>query len=234
MEEMRRLSPVVLVFLAATSTTVFSQEKPFSLAVQGSFTTGSQLFTNPDSPNPIEQSEFVPLEDLFGVGLEVKYSLPESHFVVGLSADYIQTTQTSLNSSLVPVEDGYHVVPVEITAYFIIPVSGPVVDVFMGGGGGTYFGRRVYRLAGVEAATADPGVGFGIHVLGGVTVRIYELFALTGEMKFRDVQFETTNAFSVSHIVHNGRVIDVSTEPFSSSVHTDGVVFQLGLAVNVF
>ena len=97
---------LLIMFLAATSTIVFAQEKSYSLVVKGSFTTGSQLFTNPDSPNLIERSEFVPLKDLFGVGLELKYNLPESHFVAGLSADYTRTTQTALNPSLVPVEIG--------------------------------------------------------------------------------------------------------------------------------
>ena len=222
-----------LIASLAASSFAFAQDQLLTLVLKGNLTTGSQLFPNPDSPNPIERSQFIPLKNLFGVGAELKFSIPESHFVVGLSGEYIRTTATSSSPGSIPVEDGYRVLPIELTGYFIIPVSGPVVDLYMGGGGGMYFGRRIYRLAGVEAGTVDPGTGFGIHVLGGAGVRVREWLTLIGEMKFRDVQFETTNAFSVSHIVHNGNVVAVSTEPFSSSIHTDGVVFQLGLAITI-
>ncbi len=59
--------------------------------------------------------------------------------------------------------------------------------------------------------------------------RITQLLSVTGEMKFRDLQFEAANAFPQSEIVYDGRVLQVETEPFTSRVHTDGVVFNLGV-----
>jgi hypothetical protein len=215
---------------------VRGQEKTFSVVAKTNFTTGSQLFTNPNSRDALKRNEFFPIEDFFGFGVEVKYHFSEINIALGLSADYIRTTTTNfrpITSTIsIPEEDGYRVIPVEITGYFHIPVSGPTFGVYMGGGGGAYFGRRIHRRAGVEAPSLEEGLGFGIHVLGGLSYRFTEWFSLNAEMKFRDLQFESSNAFSVSRITYRNVIIPVSTEPFESRVHTDGIVFQLGAAVS--
>jgi hypothetical protein len=64
-------------------------------------------------------------------------------------------------------------------------------------------------------------------------LRVNNLLGITGEMKFRDLQFDASNSFQVSRITHDGRIINVSKEPFSSQIHTDGVIFQLGLALTL-
>jgi hypothetical protein len=215
---------------------VRGQEKTFSVVLKGNFTTGSQLFPNPNSRDAFERNQFFPIEDFFGFGAELKYHIPETNIALGLSADYIRTTtlRTILRSPtvLIPEEDGYRVIPVELTGYFHIPVAGPTFGVYMGGGGGAYFGRRIYRFANVEAASVNEGHGFGIHVLGGLTYHFTERFSVEAEMKFRDLQFESSNAFSVSRIAYRTTLITVSTEPFESRVHTDGVLFQVGAAVS--
>jgi hypothetical protein len=206
-------------------------ERPFTITLKGTLTTSSQLFPNPDSPDPLERAEFVPLENQFGMGLEVRYAFPETRLAASLSAEYLEASSSGMTESLIPFTDGYRVIPVELTAFFLIPISGPSLDVYMGGGIGAYIGERTYSLAGVDAPAVEHRTGVGIHVLGGVTVRLNEMFGVTGEMKFRDLQFDAANEFPVSRIYHDGRVIEVSTDAFSSQVHTDGVIFQLGLAV---
>jgi opacity protein-like surface antigen len=201
-----------------------------TVTLRASLTTSSQLYTNPDSPNPIERAAFTLLENQFGGGLEVKHTFPELNLAFSISADYIQASSSGQTEGRVPYEDGYKVIPVELTAYFIIPISGPSVQVFMGGGAGAYVGERTYSLAGVAAQPVDARTGFGIHVLGGASYRLTEVLSITGEMKFRDLQFDATNAFATEQIVYAGRVIDVSTEPFHSTIQTDGIVFHLGVA----
>ncbi|MBM2846533.1 MAG: hypothetical protein HW407_1845 [Bacteroidetes bacterium] len=213
-----------------------AQERNIAVVLKANITTASRLFTNPNSPDVIQRSQFFSLEDFFGYGLEVRYLIPETNIALGLSTDYIRTTVTQTvrisTSKSIPVEDGYRVIPVELTGYFLIPVSGETFGVFMGGGVGGYFGRRVYKLGNTEAATTDIGRGFGIHVLGGLSYRFTEWFSLNAEMKFRDLQFQTTNQFASSTAVYNGTFINVSRAPFDGRVHTDGVVFQLGTVFN--
>lgn len=213
---------------------LFAQEANLSVALKGNLTTASRVFTDPNSPDAFRRSQFFSLEDFFGYGVEVRYQLPETNIALGLSADRIKT---SIGHSLalsteksVPVEDGYDVVPVELTGYFLIPVSGQAFGVYMGGGVGGYFGRRVYKLGDVEAPTVSPGRGFGIHVLGGMSYRFTGWFSLFAEMKFRDLQFQTTNQFSSPTVMYRGTLVSVMREPFDALVHTDGVMFQLGTA----
>lgn len=223
---------VVSLLIAASGSRAFASEGITTVTLRANLTTSSQLYTNPDSPDPIERTAFTLLENQFGGGIEVKYTFPESNLAMSISADYIQAASSGQTPGRVPYEDGYHVIPVELTAYFIIPISGPSVQVFMGGGAGAYVGERTYSLAGVEAVPVDARTGFGIHVLGGASYRISDLVSITGEMKFRDLQFDATNAFTTPRIVYNGRVIEVGTEPFHSTIQTDGIVLHLGVAIS--
>ena len=71
----------------------------------------------------------------------------------------------------------------------------------------------------------------GIHVLGGLSYRITDRLFLQSEMKFRDLQFRTTNRFTVARIPFGSTSVQVGQEPFESRVQTDGILFQLGLGV---
>jgi hypothetical protein len=228
-----RVLCAVLFFLNVLSDrSAWSQEHNISVALHGHLTTASRLFTNPNSADVFQRSAYFSLEDFIGYGIEVRYQLPEENIALGISADYIRTTVGQSvrisTSNSIPVEDGYRVIPVELTGYFIIPVSGQTFGVFMGGGIGGYFGRRLYKFGNAEASTTDVGRGFGIHVLGGLSYRFTAWFSLNAEMKFRDLQFQTTNQFATSTTIYNGTLIPLNRAPFDARVHTDGVVFQLG------
>ena len=71
--------------------------------------------------------------------------------------------------------------------------------------------------------------GFGIHVLGGVSFKFTDRFALMAEMKFRDLQFESVNAFSGRRINYNGVLVTVPQQ-LDENIHADGMVFQIGAA----
>ena len=228
---------LVLLFAAnaiSTRSLLWAQNHGISVALKGSLTTASRVFTDPNSSDAFQRSQFFSLEDFFGYGVEVRYQLPETNVALGLSADYIETTigqSIPLSTSKsVPVEDGYRVIPLELTGYFLIPVSSQTFGVFMGGGVGVYFGKRLYKLGDTEKPTTEAGRGFGIHVLGGLSYRFTEWFSLNAEMKFRDLQFQTTNQFITSTAMYKGMPISVSRTPSNARVHTDGVVFQLATA----
>lgn len=224
-----------ILLMCTTGSSLFAQERPFAFVLKANLTTSSQIFPNPNSPDPVARSESYGLTDFFGYGLEFKYRPPGTSIAVGVSADYINVLQSRTMSiayrQSVSAEDGYTVIPVEITGYFIIPASGPDFIIYMGGGAGTYFGSRVYRLAGTEAATVSNTPGFGIHVLGGASYRFFDRFSIVAEMKFRDLQFSSTNAFRTSQIRFGNAVVNVDPTPFDANIHTDGIVFQLGASI---
>lgn len=239
----RRLCVACVVLLICAGRQGTAAEKFFSLVFRGNLTTGSQLFPMPNASDPFDRAQYLPINDILGVGIELRYRIPETNLAFGISAEYLRTTTDNntvsfyggpnspikvVGNSRIPVEDGYRVIPLEATGYFLIPISGPTFGVYMGGGAGAYFGHRIFRIAGTEAGATNSGVGFGIHVLGGMSFTFTDFFALSAEMKFRDLQFESTNAFSRATIHYGDSDVSVSTEPFDSRVHTDGIVFQLG------
>jgi hypothetical protein len=209
-----------------------AQEKNITVLFKGNLTTR----LNPSAANPIATSQPQEFTNFYGTGIEIKYQFSSWNLAFGLSADYLRVFQASplhvSDQTEVPTEDGYEAIPIEMTGYFLIPASGQTVRIFMGGGCGVYFGRRHYSIAGVEAPVTSSRPGFGIHVLGGVSYYFMNWLSLTAEMKFRDLQFRSTNAFSIPSISYQNLLFKIPQAPFESTVQTDGVIFQLGVGVS--
>jgi hypothetical protein len=208
------------------------ERKSWLLTFRGTLTTGSQVFVNPESPDQFQRSDFLQIDNAFGYGAELRYFLPETNIAFGLGVEYLRTTASTRFLTTagrgVPAEDGYRVIPIEFTGYFIIPVSGPIFSIYMGGGAGGYFGRRIYRVEGVEAGPVDEGSGYGIHVLAGLSFTLNEWFVLSMDMKFRDLQFTARNQFPDP----DAASVPLPNESFPSRVHTDGIVFQIGTGIS--
>lgn len=226
---------LLLLVTALAAPPLQAGEARFTLIAKGNLTTSSQLFVNPDAVDLPARGQSVPITNSFGFGAELRYRFSETNIALGISADYIRahtsTDIAAFPSTTIRVDDGYTVVPVELTGYFVIPFSGETFGIFIGGGPGLYFGRRIYRIGDTEAGVSgNPVPGFGIHVLTGVRYRVEGPFEAVFEMKFRDLQFRSENAFASSPIRASNVLINVGTQPFSARTQTDGVVFQLGIA----
>jgi|ERR1041384_842000 hypothetical protein len=210
-----------------------AQDKPYSVGLFGTFTSSSKLFHHPDDPDQIIRSQFLPLDDIFSAGIDVRRSIENLRIRIGLSAEYISTSELIMvplsPSSSVPVEDGFTAVPVELSGYFMIPFGDEKIQFYMGGGGGAYFGSRKYRFANAEAATVARNIGVGIHVLSGVEYAIRPALSLRSEIKFRDVQFETTNRFDSPSTTYLGHTILLDQTPLPSRVNIDGLTVHLGI-----
>lgn len=213
------------------------QEPPFTLILKGNVTTSSQISPSPGTADPIllaqpDGGRFT-LDSFYGLGAELRYRLPESHVAIGLSSDYIQTSIDRpflpVNGKAIPAHDSFTMIPVELTGYFLIPASTRVFGVFMGGGAGVYFGQHTFSVGTTNASSVNIKPGFGIHVLGGVSFRFNNWFRLMAEMKFRDLQFESSNAFSSRRISYQGAVVTVP-QKLDENIHADGMIFQLGAA----
>ena len=89
----------------------------------------------------------------------------------------------------------------EFTGYFHIPVTDGAFGVYMGGGVGVYFGERRYALAGCTGRIDRRGRRGSVSMSSaGCSYRFTEGFMLSVELKFRDAQFEATNAFAVPSV----------------------------------
>jgi hypothetical protein len=225
-----------LLQMASTGASL-AQEQKVDVIVIGTLNTMGRLFPNPTSADPIARSTSYSYADFYGVGAEVQYHFANSNVSLGLSSEYIRNSGgrniAATGQTVVPVEDSYQVIPVELTGYFRIPVMSGTFSIFMGGGAGVYFGDRYYVVAGIAAPTTESRPGFGIHVLSGLAYRVTPWLSASLELKFRDAQFETTNAFKAASVRYHGILVPLSLVPFTSSIHTDGMVIQLGLGISL-
>jgi opacity protein-like surface antigen len=214
-----------------------AQERTFSVFLKGNLTTTGRLFPNPGATDPLARAQSYGFADFFGYGFEVQYHIAGTNLSLGVSADLILSAQSrtliAAAQRAVPADDGFRIIPVELTGYFRIPITEGSFGVFMGGGVGVYYGERQYSLAGLDAPVVSSTPGYGIHVLGGVSYRLTDHFSLSTELKFRDAHFESTNTFNQPQVRYGNIVVNLSQKPFLSSIHTDGMVVQLGAAFSL-
>ena len=228
----------IVVLCAALATQAFAQaegEHPTSVSVFGTFTTSSKLFRNPDAADELLRDEFLPIDGIVSAGIDVRRMIEPLRLEFGLSVEYLARQDASTlvppgSSKPVPVADGYRVVPVELSAWFPIPIGNESFRVMMGGGGGMYIGTRRYEVAGAEAATVDRTIGYGIHIASSLEISITPLVLVRTDVKFRDIQFQTVNAFTSGSTLFEGRAVTLDTTPFSSRVNIDGMTLDVGLA----
>lgn len=230
---MRRLRIAALCVFIVTPAATHAQDRPYSAAVFGTFISSSKLFHHPDDPDEIIRSQFLPLDDIFSLGIDLRRNVENIRVQVGISAEYISTTElvsVPLSpSGSVPVQDGFTAIPLELSGYFRIPFGEDKIAFYMGGGGGIYFGSRKYTFGGVEAVPVRRNTGYGIHVLSGLEYSLKAAVSLRTEIKFRDVQFETTNRFTSLSTTYLGRTIVLDQTPLNSRINIDGMTLTLGV-----
>jgi hypothetical protein len=207
-------------------------DRHLSVSVFGTLTTSSKLFANPNARDDFTRGRFSPINSVFSFGADVRGDVPLLGIRVGISSEYISRTLSGSvpnSGGTLPVEDGYTAVPLELTGYFRIPVGGESLDFYMGGGTGLYFGERRYRYAGAEPATLNRELNFGIHVLSGLEVLLGEQIALRTELKFRNIQVETSQRFTTPLTVYGGTTVPLPQETLNSRVQIDGMNLVVGL-----
>jgi len=203
-----------------------------SVSVFGTLTTSSRLFPNPNARDDFTRGGFTPLNTAFSLGADIRGDVPFLGIRVGISSEYISRRVTGSvpnTRGTIPVEDGYSVLPLELTGYFRIPVGGESVNFYMGGGGGVYFGERRYRYAGVEPVTLQRDLNFGIHVQSGLEIGLGEQIALRTELKFRNIQIETSQRFTTPSTVYAGTTVPLPQETLHSRVQVDGMNLVVGI-----
>lgn len=216
-------SAILTIWILCCITISAAQDSPFSIFPFGSYTTSSKLFHHSSDPDPTLRNTFIPVDNIFSGGIEVIKSFPAIQFHLGLSAEYISrlTTTTELNNQSIPVSirNGYYAIPIELTGYFFLPLDLDRVRIFIGGGGGIYFGGRVYSYNGISSIIVQQRPGAGVHVVSGVDVALRHGIVFRSSVKFRDINFQSVNRWAEN----------LATNVLHSRVNIDGMVVTLGL-----
>ncbi len=209
-----------------------AQDYPNQLALYGTFTTSSKLFGHPNDPDETLRSEFLPLNDIFSAGIDYRRSIQSIHLELGIGVEVLSKSARLSggdSATVVPAEDGFTAIPIELSGYFQIPIGTERLHFYMGGGIGVYFGTRHYSEAGIDALTVERNSGFGIHILSGIDVSLSQRLSIRSEVKFRDIQFQTVNRFTESAVTYNGTNVALDQQPLESRIAIDGMTLNAGL-----
>jgi len=203
-----------------------------SVSVFGTLTTSSKLFPNPNARDDFIRGRYSPINTVFSFGADVRRYVRPLGVTIGISTEVISRRvdgSVPNTGGTIPTEDGYTAIPLELTGYFRIPVGGESIDFYMGGGGGLYFGARHYRYAGVEPSTLQKELNFGIHVQSGLEVLLSGPLALRTELKFRNIQLETSQRYTPASTIYHETTVPLPQETLHSRIQIDGMNLIIGV-----
>ena len=222
---------IAIIFLL-NSTAIFAQENRNSFSLFGSYTLSSKLYPRYGESDPERRNQFFTISDIFGIGADIRREFHDLGLQVGISIEYIETQRNFKYESISPpilTSDGYRVIPIEITGYFFIPISLRNWKFSLGTGFGLYWGNREYSVASVEPKHIKREIGAGIHVVSGIEYLFSEKFGLRAEVKFREIQFLSTERFGEKEFVYNENLLAITQGNIKSRILIDGMIFSAGI-----
>lgn len=231
------MKTILLLWFAALP--LAAQSIDARITLKGTLTTSTRFLY--DINQEIYSGERV-LESNYGFGADVRWKMLWDRFYAGISVERIQASEvtyvvyTHLNNLRVPSEEGFEVTAVELSGYYIVPISSEHVHFYIGGGFGLYDGERLHTFANVRAATISSTSNIGIHVLTGVDYNISERFALRGELKFRDPHFDVTDKFDQTITTYRGYTIQIPVrdrQERTTRVNLFGVNYMIGVVITL-
>jgi len=211
----------------------------FSVGINVVYTTTARVYLNPNSSDITLQNQYFLLEDIFSPALDIRYRLTDP-LIIGLNIERMRKTEVGPNLrvfsgssvALIDVKDGFNLVPIELSLYYIMPFSTERFKFLMGGGGGYYFGEHIRKFREAEIENVERKAAYGIQVSVSMEYLLRPNIAIRTEMKFRDPQFSLKNKYTKETVEYQGATVHLSQEIFDSKINVDGVTFILGAAIN--
>ncbi len=179
--------------------TLLGNEQTLSFSLKGTFTTSTRFLYNIN--NPTVYSESRSITSNFGFGADVRWNILWDRFYLGFSTEKIGAVQTTpviypeFDNLRVPYKEGFELLAFELSGYYVVPISSEHVKFYLGGGFGTYDGKRLFSIAHFNSETISSKSYIGIHVMTGVDYQVYSRLGLRFEIKFRDPHFDVTSRF---------------------------------------
>ena len=217
-----------------------SDSATIGIAVNAVYTTSAEVFLNPNSSNPEVRNNSTTFEDIWSPALDIRYRFSKE-FLLGLNVEYISKTSIEPNLTafignqvfIFEVEDGFKVVPIELTAYYHFPFSTKDFKFMMGGGLGYYLGEFVRKFQDVELEITQRKFALGLHVTASMDYMIISNIAARFEMKFRNPQYTVTSKYSKPQVTYQGNVIELPENAFDTKIDINGLTFILGLVISI-
>ena len=229
---------IAAIAIIIISTNAFAQfNKTFGVSVNAVYNTSASIYLSPNSSDVILRNNSFLIENIFNPAVDFRYKMSES-IVVGFNTEYMTSTSIGPNLTVflgnstvtIDVEDGFRLIPLELSAYYLLPFSTERFKFLMGGGMGFYIGSHIRKFVDVEVSNAERKTAYGIHVSISMDYLIKDFISVRSEMKFRDPQFTVKSKYSKKEVNYNGNVIRLAQDSFDSKINVDGVTFILGFA----
>lgn len=219
-------------------TRYYDPSKRFFFTIYGTYVSSSQLLNNPRSTDPFERDASVDLNSGYGYGAELSYEPPvlDLDLIFYISAEYFKSTTNDLvlrldngvNTASVKISETYSMVPIEMGVKWPLPVSSDNFKIYIGGGGGIYFGNRTRTLLNLKSANIDIKPGLSLNVLAGLEYYVARNLSALFEVKFREASFDAESAFNTNVITVNGAQFSLEN-PFYTRFIIDGVRLSAGI-----
>lgn len=223
----QRSAAVLAFFLFCLPAIGQERDTRNSIGLDLRYTSGSRLFPDPYSSDPIKRNATEDLGDFVTAAAHYRRHITEA-IEVQLTGEYIAHDNESTDHYGTVTSDGYRIYGIELLGLFRMPFSTQTVGFYAGGGGGFVYGDRRLSIAGVQATSLKSDLAFGIHVLFGIEYFLLETVSLRGEFHFRDPQIAVRNAFPQDRVVSHGITYYLPTEPFDSKINLNGNVYSFG------
>ena len=226
---------IICILFLSTSAIAQYSDKNFGLGLNFVYTTNARIYLNPNSANPVERNGYFGLTDIINPGINLRYKLVEN-VLMDLNVEYMQHTSTGNNEKVITntglryikVEDGFKLIPIELSLYYLIPFSTEKFKFLMGGGVGYYYGSMIRKFGNAEVSNVERTSAYGIQVAVDVNYLLRENIAFKLEMKFRDPQFTVRSRYNSRQYDYNGNKVTVTRQEFDSKIDVNGVVFVMG------
>jgi len=235
---MNRKLLVTLIFSLNLVTYAQYNGNNFSVGGYGLYTTSASIYLNPNAPDIVLRNASFVIEDILNPGIDIRYRLSEP-VIIGLNIDYINVSEKAQNlsgflgSRIVPIEteDGFILIPIELTAHYLLPFSTESFKFLMGGGAGYYQGEFTRKVSTTQVSNITKETAIGLHVSISMEYIIIENLIARIQMKFRDPEFTVSSKYNEQEVEYRGQTLTLPEDAFDTKINMDGIGFLLGLAI---
>ncbi len=211
--------------------------KKFGVGLNAVYTTTAKIYLSPNSSDPVIRNSSFPVDGIVNPSIYFNYLIFDD-LIISFSTEYMEKTSTGNNLTAfsgdstvsVQLNDGFRLIPIELSIYYVLPFSSEKFKYSIGGGVAYYYGKHIRTFSDESIKTIERKFAYGIQVSVAVDYLITSNLGFHSEMKFRDPQFNLKSQYEKMEVQYRGKTIRLGQNTFDSKVNIDGVTFVLGLA----
>ncbi len=221
-----------------TENIIYNGSSKLTLQAFAMYVSSAELQNNIKSNVSFIRDASIELKGGYGYGAELTYNPDISNFDIlfYISSEYLKVKDDGLvlrfeNDSAVSnvrFTEEFKMIPLEAGLKWNLPVSTERFKVYIGGGGGVYFGNRTRTVGPYKTSAISRKPGFSMNVLAGLEYFVERNLSLDFEFKFREANFESEDRFDTDLITIGGNTYSLDN-PVYSRLLVDGTRLSIGI-----